>query len=96
MFNSPFDDFEDRDAITMSDLPAPTASNFGPLYKIPKTHCNIKRIYSDNSYDQPANRSEVDTDGMFEVLPLCYLYATYSYKLHFIKCNKPYQMYIKR
>ena len=69
MFNSPFEDFEDRDAITMSELPAPTASNFGPLYKIPKTHCNIKRIYSDNSYDPPANRSEVDTDGMFEVLP---------------------------
>ena len=69
MFNSPFEDFKDIDTITMSELPAPTASNLGPVYKIPKTQCNIKRIYSDNSYDQPANRSEVDTDGMFEVSP---------------------------
>lgn len=69
MFKSRFEDFEDSDTITMSELPAPTTRDFGPVYEIPKTHCNIKRIYSDNSYDQPANRSEVDTDGMFEVLP---------------------------
>ena len=69
MFNSRFEDFEDSDTITMSELPAPTASNLGPVYEIPKTHCNIKRINSDNSYDQPANRSGVDTDGMFEALP---------------------------
>lgn len=90
MFNSPFEDFEDRDAITMSELPAPTASNFGPLYKIPKTHCNIKRIYSDNSYDQPANQSEVDTDGMFYLnvtymLPIAIDYILSNVTNHF-KC----------
>ena len=69
MFNSPFEDFEDIDSITMLELPAPTASNLGPVYVIPKTHCNIKRINLNDLYDQTANRSEVDTDGMFEVLP---------------------------
>lgn len=46
----------------MSELPEPTASNFGPVYEIPKAHCSRKQIISDS-------QSKLYTiDGMFEVL----------------------------
>ena len=46
----------------MSELPEATASNFGPVYEIPKAHCNRKQIISDS-------QSKLYTiDGMFEVL----------------------------
>lgn len=38
--------FNEISAITMSELSAPIKSQLGPLYEIPETHCNIKRINS--------------------------------------------------
>ncbi|XP_078340628.1 uncharacterized protein LOC111108851 [Crassostrea virginica] len=36
------------EALIMSELPEPTASNFGPVYEIPKAHCSRKQIISDS------------------------------------------------